>query len=347
MFERGTSGGCPSAAPAPRPARRARPQRRRAERRGDRPVGDGEGALNLVAWAGLRRGGPAASRSRRYDWVTPFETATGCKVTVKVGGDSSDDGPADEDRRSTTASPRPATRRLRLIAGGDVAAGQHRPDPELQGRLRGPQEPALQHGRRRGLRRPARPRREPPDVQHRRRDHRARQLERRCSTATRRTRARSPPTTTRSTSPTRRSYLMTTKPELGITNPYALDDTSSRRPSTCSRQQQRPSSASTGALPRSRSTGSPAATWSIGTDLAVPGEHCSRRGQGRAGRGVKPKEGRDGLVRHLDDLVEGQASELHVQVDGLHHLARGQRAGRPSGSARRRSARRPAPRPRS
>ena len=40
-----------------------------------------------------------------------------------------------------------------------------------------------------------------------------------------------------------------------------------------------------------------------------------------------PKEGRHGLVGHLDDLVEGRASELHVQVDGLDHLAGGQRSG--------------------
>ena len=39
----------------------------------------------------------------------------------------------------------------------------------------------------------------------------------------RRTPARSRPTTRRSTSPTRRCYLMNTQPDLGIKNPYALD----------------------------------------------------------------------------------------------------------------------------
>ncbi len=33
------------------------------------------------------------------------------------------------------------------------------------------------------------------------------------------------------------------------------------------------------------------------------------------------------MVRHLDDLVQGGAPQLHVQVDGLHHLAQGQRRG--------------------
>ena len=31
------------------------------------------------------------------------------------------------------------------------------------------------------------------------------------------------------------------------------------------------------------------------------------------------------MVRHLDDLVEGEAPELHVQVDEPHHLAAGER----------------------
>ena len=33
------------------------------------------------------------------------------------------------------------------------------------------------------------------------------------------------------------------------------------------------------------------------------------------------------MVGHVDDLVQGQAPELHVQVDGPHHLAEGQRPG--------------------
>ena len=40
------------------------------------------------------------------------------------------------------------------------------------------------------------------------------------------------------------------------------------------------------------------------------------------------------MVRHLDDLLEGQAPELHVHVDELHHLARGERRRWPSGSVR-------------
>ena len=42
-------------------------------------IGDGEGALNLIIWAGYAERGAA---DKNYDWVTPFETSTGCKVTT-------------------------------------------------------------------------------------------------------------------------------------------------------------------------------------------------------------------------------------------------------------------------
>ena len=83
-------------------------------------VGSGEGALNLVAWAGYVVGGTGGEQVEGYDWVTPFETATGCKVTVKVGLDSANmvqlmkTGEYDGVSASGDAT-------LRLIAGGDVA----------------------------------------------------------------------------------------------------------------------------------------------------------------------------------------------------------------------------------
>jgi putative spermidine/putrescine transport system substrate-binding protein len=42
-------------------------------------IGEPEDALNLVIWAGYAERGAA---DKAYDWVTPFETATGCKVTT-------------------------------------------------------------------------------------------------------------------------------------------------------------------------------------------------------------------------------------------------------------------------
>ncbi len=48
-------------------------------------VGEGEGALNIVAWAGYVEDG---SNDEAYDWVTGFEEDTGCQVEVKTAGTS-------------------------------------------------------------------------------------------------------------------------------------------------------------------------------------------------------------------------------------------------------------------
>jgi putative spermidine/putrescine transport system substrate-binding protein len=85
-------------------------------------VGAGEGALNLVAWAGYVVGGAAGHGEQvsGYDWVTPFEQATGCQVKVQVGVDSANmvqlikSGQYDGVSASGDAT-------LRLIGGGDVA----------------------------------------------------------------------------------------------------------------------------------------------------------------------------------------------------------------------------------
>ncbi|WP_454819052.1 ABC transporter substrate-binding protein [Labrys neptuniae] len=48
-------------------------------------VGKGEGEVNIVAWAGyIERG----ETDKNYDWVTEFEKKTSCKVKVKVAGTS-------------------------------------------------------------------------------------------------------------------------------------------------------------------------------------------------------------------------------------------------------------------
>ncbi|MEO5919451.1 MAG: extracellular solute-binding protein [Candidatus Limnocylindrales bacterium] len=48
-------------------------------------IGAGEGALNLVIWAGYAERGEI---DPAYDWVTPFETKTGCKVSTTDMTDS-------------------------------------------------------------------------------------------------------------------------------------------------------------------------------------------------------------------------------------------------------------------
>ena len=79
-------------------------------------IGAGEGALSIVAWAGYAENG---SNDKAYDWVTAFEAATGCKTTVKVGNTSDEmvqlmeTGDYDGVSASGNAS-------VRLIAAGDV-----------------------------------------------------------------------------------------------------------------------------------------------------------------------------------------------------------------------------------
>lgn len=48
-------------------------------------VGQGEGALSIVSWVGYVERGET---DKNYDWVTGFEQATGCNVSVKIAATS-------------------------------------------------------------------------------------------------------------------------------------------------------------------------------------------------------------------------------------------------------------------
>jgi putative spermidine/putrescine transport system substrate-binding protein len=79
-------------------------------------VGQGEGQVDLIAWAGYVEDG---STDPAVDWVTPFEQKTGCKVNVTIGNTSDEmvtlmrTGNFDGVSASGDAT-------LRLIAAGDV-----------------------------------------------------------------------------------------------------------------------------------------------------------------------------------------------------------------------------------
>ncbi|MGQ0849048.1 MAG: ABC transporter substrate-binding protein [Actinomycetota bacterium] len=99
-------------------------------------IGEGEGQVNIVAWAGYIEDG---STDPAYDWVTQFETDTGCQVNVKTAGTSDEmvalmTGSTEYDL--VTAS---GDSSIRLIAGGtvqevniDLIEGWDRVDPRLQ-----------------------------------------------------------------------------------------------------------------------------------------------------------------------------------------------------------------------
>ncbi|MER5635490.1 ABC transporter substrate-binding protein [Kitasatospora sp. NPDC002227] len=80
-------------------------------------LGTGEGQVNLVAWAGYAEDG---ADDKDVDWVHPFEQQTGCKVNTKIAGTSDEmvslmkTGQYDAVSASGDAT-------LRLIAAGDVA----------------------------------------------------------------------------------------------------------------------------------------------------------------------------------------------------------------------------------
>ena len=79
-------------------------------------VGEPEGELNLINWAGYVEDG---STDPAVDWVTPFEEETGCQVNSKIGNTSDEmvtlmrTGEYDGVSASGDAT-------LRLIEGGDV-----------------------------------------------------------------------------------------------------------------------------------------------------------------------------------------------------------------------------------
>ncbi len=80
-------------------------------------LGAGEGQVNVVAWAGYVENG---STDPKVDWVTGFEKETGCKVNVK-NGTSSDDMVALMKTGEYDAVSASGDASLRLIYGGDVA----------------------------------------------------------------------------------------------------------------------------------------------------------------------------------------------------------------------------------
>jgi putative spermidine/putrescine transport system substrate-binding protein len=79
-------------------------------------LGEGEGEVNLIAWAGYVEDG---STDPKVDWVSDFEKETGCQVNVKIGNTSDEmvqlmrSGGYDGVSASGDAT-------TRLIEGGDV-----------------------------------------------------------------------------------------------------------------------------------------------------------------------------------------------------------------------------------
>ena len=268
-------------------------------------------------------GGTGGEQVEGYDWVTPFEQATGCKVTVKVGLDSGNmvqlmkTGEYDGVSASGDAT-------LRLIAGGDVAPVNFDLIPNYKDVFAGlKNQPyntvngigyGVPHGRGANI------------------------LMYDPSVVT--TAPDSWSVVFDANSPYKGKvtaynyaiyiadaavYLMKTKPDLKITNPYALDSTQLAAAVDLLKVQKGLIGKYWGTA-QEEIDGFANGDMTVGTAWQYQVNTINAAGT-KQYAAVKPKEGRHRLVRHLDDLDQGGPPELHVQVDGLHHLAGSQRGG--------------------
>ena len=132
-------------------------------------------------------------------------------------------------------------------------------------------------------------------------------------------------------------YLMAHQPDLGIENPYALDEEQFQAAvDLLKEQRQHVGEYWSDYLKEIQAfeTGDSV----VGTTWQVIQNSLEAEDAPTDGRA--PRRGRDRLVRHLDDRVRGEEPELRLRVARLHREPRGQRRRRPSTSARRRRARR-------
>ena len=276
-------------------------------------MGTMEGSVNILAWPGYAEDG---SNDPKVDWVTPFEQQTGCKANVKYFGTSDEavnlikTGGYDVVSASGDAS-------LRLVAAGDVAPvntalikDYDQIEPFLKDRawnsVNG-QMYGVPHGWGANL------------------------------LMYRTDQVKPAPTSwgavfsdasnykgkvTAYDSPIYIAdaalYLMKTQPDLGIKNPYALD--------------QKQLAAAVSVLKNQRANVSE--YWSdylkevqafqtgdsvIGTTWKVIEQVAA--GEKVPVKAILPSEGSDRVVGHLDDQLAGQAPQLRVRLDVLHHRA--------------------------
>ena len=318
------SGWSPAAATTRTAAAAVERQRRGQGARGPedaRPkLGEGEGKVNLIAWAGYVEDG---STDPKVDWVTPFEKETGCQVNVKIGNTSDEmvtlmrTGQYDGVSASGDAT-------LRLIAGGDVApvntdlvpnyadvfpALKDQPCNSVDGQMYG-----IPHGRGANLLmwrtdkvKPA------PDSLGRGLRPGRRQYKGKVT-------AYDNPIYIADAA----LYLKATKPDLGIDNPYELDDKQFEAAVDLLKQQREnigeywsDYTKEQAAFANGDST--VGTTWQVIANLLEADKVKVKT--------TLPKEGATGWSDTWMISLEGQAPELHVQVDGLDHLAEGQRRG--------------------
>ncbi len=292
-------------------------------------VGKGEGELNLVNWAGYVEDG--TDYGPKYDWVTPFEKQTGCQVSYKEAGTSDEmvklmrTGQYDGVSASGNAT-------ARLVAGGDVdpvnvdlISNYADVFPDLKDQPYNTFDGVhygVPHGRGANLLmwntddvKPA-----PTSWDVMLDPNKAAQYSGKIS-------AYDDPIYIADAA----VYLKAHQPDLGIDNPYELDEDQFNAAVDLLKQQ-RPnvgeywSSATKQIQAFTNGDDQVGTTWQY--------QYFILKGDGQpiasspASAGLRARGGRDRMVGHVDALVGGSASELHVPVDELRALAEGPGADR-------------------
>ena len=277
-----------------------------------------EGEVNLVSWAGYVEDG---STDPRVDWVTPFEEITGCAVNNQLGG-SSDEMVALMQSGEYDAVSASGDATERLIAGGEVGPldvsqmtsyEQIFDDLKLQQWNSVDGEPyGMPHGRGANLL--------------------VWNTEAFADGAPDSWSVMFEGGTAADGAVSvydnaiyiadAALYLMATQPDLGITNPYALDETQFAAAIELLGQQEalvgqywaaytRPAD-----RPRRRHRA---------RRHDVAGDRQPRPGQWGDDRRRQARRGGDRMVGHLDGLDPGGEPQLRVAVERLDHVAMGQR----------------------
>ena len=280
-------------------------------------LGEGEGQVNLIAWAGYVEDG---TTDPKVDWVTDFEKETGCQVNVKTGNTSDEmvtlmrTGQYDGVSASGDAS-------LRLIAAGDVAPVNLDLIPNYENVFEGlKNQPhntvdgvsyGVPHGRGANLLQYR------TDVVKPAPDSWAVVWDKGDPYKGKVTAYDSPIYIADAA-----VYLKATQPDLGIEDPYELDQKQFDAAVELLKQQRQNIGEYWSDYTKQIAafTGGESVvgtTWQVITNV-LEGEKVPVAA-------VLPKEGLDRLVGHVDDLVQGQEPELHVHVDEPHHLAEGER----------------------
>ncbi len=284
------------------------------------PVGAGEGTLNVLAWPGYAENG---STDPKVDWVNPFTKDTGCKVNVKTFATSAEavqlfnTGGYDVVSASGDAS-------LRLVYGGKIQPVNTALVPnyaDVIDQLKkqpwnsvGETLYGIPHGRGANLLLFTKDKYPTPPTSWKD-----------MFDASSPAKGKISPYDDSMSFADAAVYLMATQPDLGIKNPYSLDQKQFDAVVALAKVQKtltaeywadivkQGTALASGTVLESQG-------WQITANMA--------NAKGEKVGAVKPSEGSHGLVRHLDGRQGHQERQLRLQVARLDRLAQGERRGR-------------------